>query len=151
MAVKAESEVVVSFFTWRAAVRECASYIQNHHYVTLWTAVPLSPSPCRVVVLHTYLNTHTYNGCLKFFQGISRLINRLVVWGSSEVQGSRLNPLTERIISGRWAHTSLIAPSRNPSPTWLDLTYSKISPPNIVLDCGLWWRNSKKGRGQWRI
>lgn len=67
--------------------------------------------------LHTFVHTCTrsHNGCSKFFQGISRLINRLVVWGSSEVQRSRLNPLTGRIISGRWVHTSPVAPHGPPA------------------------------------
>ncbi len=69
---------------------------------------------CCLFPLHTYVHTctRTHNGCSKFFQGISRLINRLVVWGSSEVQRSRLNPLTGRIISGRWVHTSPVAPHK---------------------------------------
>lgn len=96
-----------------------------------WENLPATPtvSTCHTVLgslsfsvalssFFTHLNTHTHmhNGCSKFFQGISRLINRLVVWGSSEVQRSRLNPLTRRIISGRWVHTS---PIFLPSP--LDL------------------------------
>ena len=85
---------------------------------------------CCLFPLHTYVHTctRTHNGCSKFFQGISRLINRLVVWGSSEVQGSRLNPLTGRIISGRWVHTSPVAPHK-PLPSWLDLWQNKPPPP----------------------
>lgn len=102
-----------------------------HRVFPLYT--PLSFSlccSCCLFPLHTYVHTctRTHNGCSKFFQGISRLINRLVVWGSSEVQRSRLNPLTGRIISGRWVHTSAVAPHK-PLPSWLDLWQNKPPTP----------------------
>lgn len=104
----------------------------------LYTTLSLSCSlflccSCCLFPLHTYVHTctRTHNSCSKFFQGISRLINRLVVWGSSEVQRSRLNPLTGRIISGRWVHTSPIAPYKT-LPSWLDLWQNKHPlPPTI--------------------
>lgn len=92
----------------------------------------LIPQPVRFILtlsrslflfhLHTRVRTftRTHNGCSKFFQGISRLINRLVVWGSSEVQRSRLNPLTGG--DNQWQvgpHFSCLA-LIDPSP--LDLT-----------------------------
>lgn len=94
---------------------------------------PFSLSPCCTCCrfsLHTFVHTRTrsHNGCSKFFQGISRLINRLVVWGSSEVQRSRLNPLTGRIISGRWVHTSPVAPHGPPAPCSLPPPPVRVRP-----------------------
>lgn len=97
--------------------------------LSLCLSLPLSVSLMFSVLftqLHAHSHTHGHNDASKFFQGISRLINRLVVWGSSEVQRSRLNPPTGRIISGRWVHTSPVAPHK-PLPSWLDL-WQKISP-----------------------
>lgn len=110
---------------------ECASYIQCPPSLSL--ALSLCCTCCRFS-LHTFVHTCTrsHNGGSKFFQGISRLINRLVVWGSSEVQRSRLNPLTGRIISGRWVHTSPVAPRGPPAPSSL-LTQRNGRPTDTSL------------------
>lgn len=105
----------VSYLSNNSTARECSAICRVNTYLTVFLLYnALSLLSVSVVVsslyIHTYAHTLTHNSCSKFFQGISRLINRLVVWGSSEVQGSRLNPLTRRIISGRWVHTSPVAP-----------------------------------------
>lgn len=87
--------------------------------LSLYVSLPLFPLHTRV---RTFTRTH--NGRSKFFQGISWLINRLVAWGSSEVQRSRLNPLTGG--DNQWQvgpHFSCL-PLTHPSP--LDLTCGKI-------------------------
>lgn len=106
-----------SYLSSNAARGECGHLIpQPVRFIpSLSVSLPLSRLHNRV---RTFTRTH--NGRSKFFQGISRLINRLVVWGSSEVQRSRLNPLTGGIISGRWVHTSPVCPSHtHPLLTWL--------------------------------
>lgn len=130
--------VKVSYLFSNTAAGECARYIQSNHMprcapsIRYSLSLSLSVSPCCACCpfpLHTYVHTctRTHNHRSKFFQGISRLINRLVVWGSSEVQRSRLNPLTGRIISGRWVHTSPVAPHK-PLPSQLDLWQNKPPP-----------------------
>lgn len=136
--LKTSADYVMVWSRWSAAATvagECARYIHSEHMpqwspphsLSLTLSLPLCCTCC-LFPLHTFVHTCTrsHNGCSKFFQGISRLINRLVVWGSSEVQRSRLNPLTGRIISGRWVHTSPVAPRRPPpSPSLPSLDSTK--------------------------
>lgn len=127
------------YLSSNAAQGECGHLIPQP--VRFIPSLSLSHSLSRSLFpLYTRVRTftRTHNGRSKFFQGISRLINRLVVWGSSEVQRSRLNPLTGR--DNQWQvgpHFSCL-PLRDPSP--LDRTCGKISTSSsLPPPCPLVW------------